>query len=163
MSATLKAKTQEQKPVAGLEEQAFLNLMRAYGTLSQGHDRFLKGYRLTPVMYNILRILRDAGESGLRCSDMAKRMLTRVPDVTRLVDRLVSRDFVERRRTERDRRLVLLTLTSKGRALLKEMDEPLKALVVGQFDHLADGELAELNDLLVKAGNKHADAEPLAN
>jgi DNA-binding MarR family transcriptional regulator len=99
-----------------------------------------------------LRILRGAGEP-LPCQEIASRMITRLPDITRLVDRLLEAGLVERSRTPMDRRLVLTTITAAGLRLLAAIDDPLLRLQREQLGHLTRSELAELNRLLVKARN----------
>lgn len=147
----LQTEIQQTKPFESPQVEAFLNLTRSQAVLSQRHDQLLKQHRLTPAMYNILRILRGAGTTGATCSDVASRLLTRVPDVTRLIDRLVARGWVKRRRTERDRRLVLLTLTAQGATILAEVDRPLQNVIESELAHMTSDELEALNRLLVKA------------
>lgn len=153
-SATNDSNLQEQigqrKPFANRETEAFLNITRTYAVLTDEAERLMQQYGLTGVLYNVLRILRGAGEP-VTCSTISKRMLTRVPDVTRLIDRLCAKELVERHRTEEDRRLVLVTLTTAGRDLLTRMDGPVEALHCHQLGHMAADELQLLNALLVKA------------
>ncbi|MCY3001138.1 MAG: MarR family transcriptional regulator [Planctomycetota bacterium] len=78
-------------------------------------------------------------------------MIQRVPDVTRLVDRLEAAKLVERARTPEDRRVVLVRITAAGRNVLDALDAPVDALHKKQFASLAPAELAELQRLLVKA------------
>lgn len=128
-----------------------MNLTRTQALLSRELDALLRCHGLTQVTYNILRILRGAGKRGLPCAKIGERMLTRVPDVTRLVDRLVKLGLVERYRTEEDRRLVFQRLTPTGRRLLADLDGPVRELHDHALGHLSDEELDELNALLVKA------------
>src|SRR5690606_38986305 len=96
-------------------------------------------------------ILRGAGAEGLRCSDVTARLITRVPDLTRLVDRLVKMDLVSREVPESDRRSVLLKLTPKGQVKLKDLDRPVFDVHENQLSHMSAAELKQLSALLVKA------------
>jgi len=145
------------KPGTGgrmMEEAVFLNLTRSQAILSRRFEKFFKEKRLTPATYNILRILRGAGESGLPCSEIPRRMLAEVPDVTRLIDRLVGLGLVARYRTEEDRRKVFQKLTPKGYELLSEMDGPMREIHRDQLGHLSTQDLERLNQLLIEARSK---------
>lgn len=133
------------------EEELNLNLQRTVGLLSKPLLQFLKGHRLSPAQYNILRILRGQPDGGLPCRQIGARMVTREPDVTRLLDRLETDRLVERVRSDEDRRVVRITITAAGLALLKELDEPMRRLHRESLGHLARAEINELNRLLVKA------------
>src|SRR4028119_251696 len=96
MAGRIQAELKQSRPIGSLEEEAFLNLQRTSNALNQGIADLLRSHDLTPAQYNVLRILRGAGEGGLNASDIAGRMITRDPDVTRLVDRLEKRGLVDR-------------------------------------------------------------------
>lgn len=146
-----------------LEEDTFLNLLRAHEKLSGRFYDLFKRYGLTSLaQYNILRILRGTGEQGLPCLTIANRLVNRVPDVTRLLDRMEAAGLILRERTERDRRVVIVTLTAKGRNLLTGLDEPVESLHRRQFSHLTAAELAELNRLLEKTYHHSIDQEAQA-
>ena len=116
-----------------------------------------KEYGITGSQYNVLRILRGEGEA-LPCLEIASRMITQLPDITRLVDRLEAAGLVTRSRTTEDRRVVLIQITEAGLRLLSQLDEPVKAMHRRHLGHLSRDELAELNRLLVKARNPEAPA-----
>src|SRR6266404_9052852 len=105
------------------EEAAFLDLLRTTDMLSRGPAQVLKTEDLSATQYNVLRILRGAPE-GLPCGEIASRMITRDPDVTRLLDRLEKRGLISRRRETRDRRTVVAQITPHGSKLLARLDEP---------------------------------------
>src|SRR5271166_844954 len=128
------------------------NLARTYDRLQSSFTQFFKQHGISGAQYNVLRILRGVGEP-LPCQEIAGRMITRLPDITRLVDRLLEAGQVERSRTPMDRRLVLTTITEAGLRLLAAIDDPLLRLHHEQLGHLTRSELAELNRLLVKARN----------
>ena len=107
--------------------------------------------RLTPSQYNVLRILRGAGEKGHPCQEVGARMISRVPDVTRLLDRLEKAGLVARRRCTEDRRVVHATILPKGLEVLAALDGPVQDLAPRLFHSLSQRELQQLNDLLVRA------------
>ncbi len=82
----------------------------------------MKKHGLTDSQYNVLRILRGAGPDGLRCMEIGERMISRDPDITRLLERLERRRLIERRRDETDRRVVYTRISREGLSLLKELD-----------------------------------------
>ena len=132
-------------------QEAFLNLVRTVGQVSGPFARLFKEHGLSLPAYNVLRILRGQDGEGLACSQIGERMVSRDPDITRLVDRLVRSDLARRERSATDRRMVLITITAAGLALLAELEAPVVALHDEVLGHLSDRELKELNRLLVKA------------
>ena len=149
--ATLKSELLQNRDFESLEQEAFLNLQRTASNLTGPYLKLFKKSKLSPSLYNILRILRGQGEPGLPCSNIGDRMVTRVPDVTRLVDKLLALGLVGRHRSTDDRRVVLISITAKGLALLSGLDGPIGELNIQALGHLTRGELKELNRLLVKA------------
>src|SRR6516225_11715251 len=107
----------------------------------------LKAEDLSATQYNVLRILRGAPE-GLACGEIASRMITRDPDVTRLLDRLEKRGLISRWRETKDRRTVMARITPEGLALLSRLDEPVQAAHRKQLGHLGRGRLRTLAKLL---------------
>src|SRR2546426_12329461 len=99
------------------EEAAFLDLLRTTDMLSRGPAQVLRSEDLSATQYNVLRILRGAPE-GLACGEIARRMITRDPDITRLLDRLEKRGLISRCRETRDRRTVLARITADALKLL---------------------------------------------
>jgi DNA-binding MarR family transcriptional regulator len=132
------------------EEAAFLDLLRTTDMLSRGLVTILKPEDLSPTQYNVLRILRGAPE-GLPCGEIAKRMITRDPDITRLLDRLEKRGLIARSREARDRRTVMARITGAGLKLLARLDEPVQAAHRKQLGHLGRERLRLLTDLLREA------------
>ena len=128
-----------------------LNIQRTYGVLMGPVHKLLKQHQLSPPLYNILRILRGIGRDGLPCSQIGDQMVTREPDVTRLVDRLEHSGWVKRDRSTKDRRVVTVTLTAAGKKVVDRIDEPMVELHRDTLGHLTKMEMVELNRLLVKA------------
>ena len=153
MSRSLRDEIKQTKPFPSQREEAYLNLQRTAALLDQRLSRFFKPWGLTPTQYNVLRILRGAGSEGLPCREVGDRMVTPVPDVTRLLDRLESKGWVLRERDETDRRVVLATITASGRELLAEIDPDLAARMEEMLGHVDETALRELNRLLVEARN----------
>jgi DNA-binding MarR family transcriptional regulator len=108
------------------EEATFLDLLRTTDVLSRGLVQALKAAELSPNQYNVLRILRGAPE-GLPCGEIGNRMITRDPDITRLLDRLARRGLVARKRQAKDRRTVVTRITPAGRKLLSRLDRPVQS------------------------------------
>src|SRR6266480_4368104 len=130
------------------EEAAFLDLLRTCDLLSRGPAQVLRSEDLSATQYNVLRILRGAPE-GLACGEIASRMITRDPDVTRLLDRLEKRGLISRCRETKDRRTVMARITSEGLKLLGRLDEPVQSAHRKQLGHLGRERLRSLTDLLL--------------
>ncbi len=128
-------------------QETYLTLFRTHEALLFGFKTLLKAWGLSEPQYNALRILRRNGRP-LQVYQVAGRMLTREPDITRIFDRLVREGFVERTRGEADRRVVWVDLTAKGREILKKLDRPVMALHRKQLGHLGVRKLRSLGELL---------------
>lgn len=129
--------------------QAYLELVRCHEALSAQSAQFFREFGLTEQQYNVLRILyvRDEGD-GVPCSEIGARLLNRVPDITRLLDRLEKAGWVTRRRCTHDRRVVRAQLTDEGQALVERIHEPLLRSVDERMAGLSDEELERLTELL---------------
>ncbi len=132
---------------ASPEETAFLDLLRTTDLLSRGLVQVLKTEDVSPTQYNVLRILRGAPD-GLPCSEIAHRMITRDPDITRLLDRLEKRGLISRWRQAKDRRVVMARITAEGLKLLARLDEPVEERHRKQLGHLGRERLRALTELL---------------
>jgi DNA-binding MarR family transcriptional regulator len=150
----------KKRPFDFPEEEAFLNVMRTASVLTSEAARFIKGYGLSEPQYNALRILRGHGPRGVPSQTIGEQLVAQVPDITRLVDRLVERGWAERSRTQEDRRVVMVRATKQGLDLLAKIDKPLRALHEEQLGHMSRAELAAMNKLLVKArGSRGAEGD----
>ena len=129
------------------EETTFVDLFRTADLLSRAPAQLLKSEDLSATQYNVLRILRGA-PSGLPCGEIAGRMITRDPDITRLLDRLAKRGLIARRRETKDRRVVLTRMTSQGLELLGRLDAPVQKVHRQQLGHLGRNRLKTLTELL---------------
>jgi DNA-binding MarR family transcriptional regulator len=144
----------QRKPVRRIEGEAFVNLQRTADALMQGVAAALKPAGLSPTQYNVLRILRGAGPDGLACREVAERLITRDPDITRLLDRLEQRGLATRNRDRADRRVITIRITEEGLGLLKALDGPIERLHLRQLGHLGEQRLRSLIDLLESARAK---------
>jgi DNA-binding MarR family transcriptional regulator len=131
-----------------LDARIFVGLMRTADALSRGAEALLRPYNLSGTQYNVLRILRGAGEHGLACREVGGRLISRDPDITRLLDRMESRGLIARAREKDDRRVVKTRITAEGLRLLRELDEPVRELHHRQLRHLTAKQLKELSRLL---------------
>src|SRR5580693_8888620 len=129
------------------EEVAFLELCRTTDLLSRRLEFLLKAEDLSSNQYNVLRILRGSPD-GLPCGEIGNRMITRDPDITRLLDRLEKRDLISRSRETKDRRMVMARITPAGLELLARMDGPVRDGHRQQLGHLGRERLRQLTELL---------------
>lgn len=148
MSPKLKDEIKQSKPFPSLESEVVLNLMRTADELARSGEKILKLAGLSPNQYNVLRILRGAGENGLCCREVGERMITRDPDITRLLDRLERRGLVARSRDRHDRRVIMACITDAGRKMLKDLDGPIEEYNRNRLSHMEKGDLRRLNDFL---------------
>ena len=125
-----------------------LKVMKASALIEDAAHGLFKQHGLSAPQYNVLRILRGAVDSGLRCQEISVRMVKRVPDITRLLDRLEDKSLVARHRSEDDRRVVMTTLTPDGKSLLKSIDPGLRKQVSGNFTHLTPEDFQNLDAIL---------------
>lgn len=148
---SLQEEVRKRRPFELAEEEAYLNLLRTHETLYDYFSGLFKPYGISQPQYNVLRILRGMGGEGVRTLDLIGPMVNRVPDITRLVDRLERAGLVSRHQTKEDRRVVLVRLSEKGLALLDQLDRPVRENLQLQLGDFSDDELMELNRLLLKA------------
>jgi DNA-binding MarR family transcriptional regulator len=111
-------------------------------------EETLRPLGLTHAQYNVLRILAGAGPTGLPCGEVAARMITRDPDMTRLLDRMEKRGFVKRGRTGEDRRVVRAQITPDGAATLRGLEKPVRDAIRGPLAPLGAAKLDQLIGLL---------------
>ena len=149
MTGVVAAELKQKRPFASSEQEVFLGLLMAAARIVEPWDRFLKANAgLTNNQYNVLRILRGSHPTPLACGDIAGRMVSRDPDVTRLVDRLSRQGLVTRSRGRQDRRVVEVGITAKGRELLRELDVHVQRMPKAMIGHLGAARLKQLGQLL---------------
>ena len=146
MRSRLQAEIKQNKPFASLEHEAILGLLRTAAIVDHANEEALRGFGVTATQYNVLRILRGAGANGLCGREIGERMITRVPDVPRLLDRLEKAKLISRERDANDRRHVTARITAKGRELLDEIGTV--SSVENRFKQLSKDQLRALIDVL---------------
>lgn len=159
MMAPLRNELGKANPFDLLEQEAYLNLVRTAACLSGPFTHTFKKHGLSESTYNVLRILRGAHalskhanqDPGRTCGEIGRDMVVRVPDVTRLIDRLETAGLAVRTRSEADRRVVKVEITKAGLDLLAKIDQPLLDLHKATLGHLTPSELEMLSGLLEKA------------
>ena len=144
----LQQELKQNMPFRSREQEAYLSLLRTADALEAQVDAKLKEFGLTGTQYNALRIMRGAGPEGLPCSEIGERMITRDPDITRLLNRLQKRGLAARMRGKSDRRVICGRITADGLKLLREIDEPLEEFGRKILKHVPEGKLQQLIDLL---------------
>jgi DNA-binding MarR family transcriptional regulator len=155
MSPTLQEDLRQTRPFGSLQQEAYLSVVRTTSALTDRVEDLLKPYGISATQYNVLRILRGAGQGGLCRNELRDRMLTRMPDMTRLLDRMEEAGLVARSREQEDRRMVLTKITARGEELLGELDRPMTELHRDQLAALSKDQLRTLIDLLtaIREGN----------
>lgn len=160
MAGKIQSEIKKARPFASVEQEVFLNIQKTADCLMAEVAEFFKPYGVSPTQYNVLRILRGAGAGccggghadpaakGLACREIGERMITRDPDMTRLLDRLEERGLIGRERDKADRRMISTRITDAGLDLLKTLDQPLLELHEKQLGHLGKKRLGELLTLL---------------
>jgi DNA-binding MarR family transcriptional regulator len=140
------------------QQEAYLNLWRTYDRLRMLEDELFGNHGLTPQQYNALRLLRGSHPERLPTLAVAARLVSRAPDITRMIDRLAERGLVDRERPADNRRVVLVGITAAGLELLRQLDGPVRECGRKQLGHLTPDELAELIRLLRRARGPHEEA-----
>jgi MarR family transcriptional regulator, organic hydroperoxide resistance regulator len=148
MAGKIQKEIKQGKPIAGLGEEAYLNILRTADLLSNEVAAVLKPAGLTLTQYNVLRILRGAHPDHLTCSQLGERLISRDPDITRLIDRLETRGLLVHKRHDEDRRIVTVRITDQGLTILKDLDEPVRTLHRRQLGRLGAADLEKLISLL---------------
>ena len=149
MAGTVARELKQKKPFSSPEQEILLGLLVAAARIVEPWARFLKTTaQLTNNQYNVLRILRGSHPTKLACCDIAKRMIDRDPDITRLIDRLEKRGLVERLRSLRDRRVIEVGITKKGLAVVRGLDAHANRMPKALLGHLGVERLRQLGKLL---------------
>lgn len=156
MGQNIQAELKQKKPFTCREEELFLNILRTSDQLMRRVAEMLKPADLSGTQYNVLRILRGAGSEGLACGEIGGRMVTRDPDITRLLDRLEKRGLVARSREKTDRRVVTARITADGLETLRKLDDAVLRLHRSQLGHL-DGKAQETLIKLLEQARERPD------
>lgn len=148
MAANLRTELRQTKPFRSVRQEASLSIQRTAAVLEHAFETWLKPHGITATQYNVLRILRGAGPSGLCRNEVAERLVRRVPDVTRLLDRLEQQKLISRSRGGADRRYVTTLITREGLTLLEGLDTAVDDFHRQELGHVDEGRLRTLVELL---------------
>ncbi len=140
------------------EQEAFLNLWRTYDCLKALEEELFAKFQLSAQQYNALRLLRSVSPDSMQTLALGKRLISRSPDTTRMIDRLEQRELIVRERRSENRRVVEIAITKQGLELLDEMSEEVQAMHKQQLGHLNLAEQHELTALLKRIREPHEDA-----
>ncbi len=136
-------------------QELYLNLWRTFDRLRELEDELFGQFELNSQQYNVLRLLKAAHPRAVATLSIGERLVSRAPDITRLLDRLVERGLVERIRNDEDRRQVLARITQAGIDLLHKIAEPLAECHRKQLGHLTVEQVHDLTELLRAARRPH--------
>lgn len=138
---TIREDIKQSTPFRSRSQEAYLALLRTADDSKRHATRAIEHAGITLQQYNVLRILRGAGERGLPTLSVGERMLERTPGVTRLIDRMERKGWVARRRCTEDRRRVWCRITDDGLALLSGLDAPIAEVDESLAEALDEDEL----------------------
>ena len=144
----IREEIRQTRPFSSAPQEALVALLRTADVLGRFVDDFIEENGITGQQYNVLRILRGAGEAGLPTLDIAERMIEQTPGITRLIDRLEEKRLVTRERCATDRRQVFCRISAAGLALLERLDAPVKDAAGEAFRGLKRAEVTQLIALL---------------
>lgn len=148
MANDLQAELKQTKPFPRVTAEALLSVLRTAAVIDHHLTEALKPYGITPTQYNVLRILSGAGSNGLCGREVAERMVSRVPDISRLLDRMDATGLISRERDAGDRRHVTARITRKGMAMLEQTTPQLEAVERTRFSQVKTARLRELIEVL---------------
>ncbi|HET7710293.1 MAG TPA: MarR family transcriptional regulator [Thermoanaerobaculia bacterium] len=151
MTGRLTREIKQTRPFSSLQEEVVLSMLRTADQLAVPMNEILRQANLSFSQYNVLRILRGAGEEGLPCGEISERMVRRDPDLTRLLDRLETRGLVGRSRGLPDRRVVRARISNEGLDLLTSLDDSVKGAMKRTLSHMPTSRLNALRELLEEA------------
>jgi DNA-binding MarR family transcriptional regulator len=145
---SLATSIKQRQPFKVPQQELYLSLVKTASDLSHLTDLFLRQFGISQIQYNVLRILRGAGASGLCRNEISSRMITAAPDMSRLLDRMEREGLIHRSRDREDRRQVASVITRKGEVLLEEMEQPLVDFHRRQLEGMTPGKISTLLELL---------------
>ena len=153
-TSALRDELKQTRPFSSPAHEAVVSILRTAAVVQRHVSQVVEGSGITIQQYNVLRILRGAGDTGLPTLAIRDRMIEEAAGITRLLDKLETAGFVMRERSTPDRRQVLCQITPAGLRLLAELDEPVDAANEFALGMLADAEKHALVELLgaVRAG-----------
>lgn len=151
MNRTARAEIQQSKPFPSLAEEVHVEMLLTAQATYRAVLVALKPFEISPSQFNVLRILRGARPGALPAGRIAERMVSRDPDLTRLLDRLEAQGLVEKSRDAEDRRVVNVRITKAGMERLVPASKATKQALRAALDPLGVRKLEQLADLLDQA------------
>ena len=151
MASRIQQEIKQTRPFDTRSQEAMIGLMRTADIVRRAVGEIVEPYGITPQQYNVLRILRGAGDNGLPTLEIAERMIEAAPGITRLIDRLESKRLVVRVPCDKDRRRIFCRITREGLALLKKLDGPIRDADRTALGSMTSKELRQLISLLDRA------------
>jgi DNA-binding MarR family transcriptional regulator len=142
---------QSAPPFDSLEQEAYLNLWRSYDRLRAIDGALFRSHRITAQQYNVLRILKEVEPEAIPTLELARRLISKAPDITRMLDQLEKLGLILRNRMSTNRRIVQIGISAKGSDLLVELEAPVRECNKRQLGHLEADELRRLIYLLKRA------------
>lgn len=142
-----------------LEQEVFLNLWRTYDRLRAIEEELFGRHDLTPQQYNVLRLLRGQHPGAIATLELASRLVSRAPDITRMLDKMEERRLIVRERPADNRRVVRVSITQAGLKLLGDLDGQVRRCHREQLGHLTENQLQQLIALLHAARLPHEPPE----
>lgn len=158
MSANKEMRTRHRQKYDSLQQQAFLELWKTYDCLKADEELVFGEFEISSQQYNVLRLLKASAPASLAVSALGQKMITRAPDMTRMLDRLEHRSLISRVRRDENRRVVEVTITDAGRVLLQQIAKPIRECHQRQLGHVPEEQLVKLIELLQAARQPHMHA-----
>lgn len=155
MTKTIAKSIRLTRPFRSLQEKVLISMLRTTDKITRVPREVLRRHSLSIQQYNVMRILRGAGRSGLQTYQVVERMVTRAPNITRLVDKLEHKGYIRRARSRKDMRVINLSITSRGRQILRELDKPMDRASLLAVTGLTTAEQRGLVKLLDKLRAPH--------
>lgn len=152
----LRRELRQSRPFQSPEHEAFLSVLRTAAVLSDELEQILRPEGISLAHYNVLRILRGAEPHGLCRNEVRDRMLTRMPDMTRLLDRMENAGLVARARSQTDRRLVSTRITDRALQVLERVEDAVAEEHRRRFGHLSKSEIHALIGVLERVREPNA-------
>ena len=148
MAPGVQDELKQTRPFPSRVAEAMVAIVRTSAVLEHAWGETLRPFGLTPTQYNVLRILRGSGDAGLCGREVGERLVSQVPDVSRLLERMDDLGLITRERDLGDRRHVTARITARGHELLRGVEPELQALERRHFAKLSEGQVADLVGLL---------------
>ena len=158
MTASVPQPNIEQVQFDSPEQEVYLQLWRTYDCLKALEEALFVQYDLSAQQYNVLRLLQAVAPGTMQTMELGRRLISRAPDTTRMLDRLEKRSLIQRSRLPENRRVVEIAITKQGQALLAKMADAVVKMHQSQLGHLTVSQQKQLVKLLKRTREPHEDA-----